>query len=382
MEISSPRVFHDQDIDIDLELGDGEEVVGEDENMLEDAPSSEFLGATETVQPAVVDDEMADDIPTPKNDGHASFAFGAADFNPEVNDLDLIDDGEDYTFESYQEMEPSREVEFMTGHEEEENIIQGQREQESVFPGHQPASRADDPNESQPGYGEVSPSDHKSDHASAGLEHAENVDLAQVSNFKQSQDQATIQNSEGEEQRSIVPASQGSLDQTEAPTPQIAKDQRLTDQASLQNNPGQFVHSDNQGTEKSIDDTVHQESHSDSEEGHYQSEVGLDNDGTNEHPQTVQPLHPVVVKYLNEEMSLFQCKESEVERSPTFFLQDQALASQSILELLASCRDVLAGSVDDLEELNLRVDVLGLDFCEVRQTHLLLYILPLMSLLL
>ena len=363
MEISSPHTLHDQDIDIDFELGDGEDVIGEDENMLEDAPRREFLDGTGQAQPTSVDDEMADDIPTPKEDSHVSFAFAPSDFNPEANDLDLIDDGEDYAFGDYQEIEPSNEVDFAAEPGEQQDISQRQADQESAFQGHLPGTTVNNPGEGQPSYGD----DIASEYKAAGPEYAEIEKPTRLSESRLSQDQTSIQKSEGEEQSSFTLTSQTTLDHAEALTTELAKGSNPAAQNALDVAYELSVDSNKQDIEELADNEVHQESYPDSEVGHDQSEVGLDDDGTDEHRHPVQSLHPIVVKYQNEEMSLFQSKESEVEHSPTFLLQDQTLASQSILELLYACRDVLAGSMDDSEELNLRMDVLGLDFCEVSE---------------
>lgn len=92
------------------------------------------------------------------------------------------------------------------------------------------------------------------------------------------------------------------------------------------------------------------------------------NDGTSrrEVPLPVAlRVHPVVVVYQNNEISLFPPLEQNQESSQTFFVHDEKLAGQSISELLEACRVVLDESIAEEEELEIRVEVLGLYINEV-----------------
>ncbi|KAA6412111.1 MAG: hypothetical protein FRX48_04261 [Lasallia pustulata] len=73
-----------------------------------------------------------------------------------------------------------------------------------------------------------------------------------------------------------------------------------------------------------------------------------------------QRLHPVVVIYLNNEISLFPPLEQNQESSQTFFVHDEKLAGQSISKLLEACRVVLDESIAEEEELEIRIEELGL----------------------
>ena len=81
-------------------------------------------------------------------------------------------------------------------------------------------------------------------------------------------------------------------------------------------------------------------------------------------PESYRPLHPVKVHYQDTDISLFPSHEDGVE---TYFLQDEEVAYQSLNKMLASCRDVLAGSIGDHDEVVLDIPVLGLHISEVRQ---------------
>ncbi len=74
-------------------------------------------------------------------------------------------------------------------------------------------------------------------------------------------------------------------------------------------------------------------------------------------------VHPVIVTYQNTEISLFP--PTDQSDSPTFFLHDEKLATSSIGDLLLACRDVLADSITDEDELELRIEELGLCIGEV-----------------
>lgn len=75
------------------------------------------------------------------------------------------------------------------------------------------------------------------------------------------------------------------------------------------------------------------------------------------------PLHTVKVNYQDNEICLFPPTEDD--NSETFFLQDVGLAHQSLDKLLSACREVLAGTIDDDDELVLDVASLGLHISEV-----------------
>ena len=84
-------------------------------------------------------------------------------------------------------------------------------------------------------------------------------------------------------------------------------------------------------------------------------------------PQPVPSrVHPVVVVYQNNEISLFPPAEQNLESSQTFFLQDEKLAGQSISKLLEACRIVLDESIGEEDELEIRIEELGLFISEVR----------------
>ncbi len=74
-------------------------------------------------------------------------------------------------------------------------------------------------------------------------------------------------------------------------------------------------------------------------------------------------VHPVVVIYQDAEISLFP--PSDQSDSPTFFLHDEGLATGSIFDLLLACKEVLADSISEEDELELNIEELGLCISEV-----------------
>jgi Protein of unknown function (DUF2420) len=74
-------------------------------------------------------------------------------------------------------------------------------------------------------------------------------------------------------------------------------------------------------------------------------------------------LHAVKVQYLESEMCLFPPIEGD--DSEMFFLQDVSLAHESLDKMLEACRDVLADTIGDDDELVLDVASLGLHISEV-----------------
>lgn len=73
-------------------------------------------------------------------------------------------------------------------------------------------------------------------------------------------------------------------------------------------------------------------------------------------------LHPVIVTYLDNEISLFPPREQD--QSETFFLQDESVAYQTIGDLLQACRTVLGETIRDEDELEMDIADLGLCISE------------------
>lgn len=73
-------------------------------------------------------------------------------------------------------------------------------------------------------------------------------------------------------------------------------------------------------------------------------------------------LLPVTLIYQDTEMSLFPPAEGG---QTTYFLSDEGLVSQKIENLFDACRNVLAGSIEEEEQLEFSIDDLGLRISEV-----------------
>lgn len=76
-------------------------------------------------------------------------------------------------------------------------------------------------------------------------------------------------------------------------------------------------------------------------------------------------IHPVAVVYQDSEMSLFPPTDEDQEHSQTYLLHDESLASESIMNLFGACRLVLADSIEEDDELEITIGVLGLEISEV-----------------
>lgn len=81
-------------------------------------------------------------------------------------------------------------------------------------------------------------------------------------------------------------------------------------------------------------------------------------------------LHPVIVTYLDNEISLFPPREQD--QSETFFLQDESIAYQTIGDLLQACRTVLGETIRDEDELEMDIADLGLCISEVSPLKIIL----------
>ena len=76
-------------------------------------------------------------------------------------------------------------------------------------------------------------------------------------------------------------------------------------------------------------------------------------------------VHPVIVLYQDNEMSLFPPVSQDQEHSQTYLLQDETYAAGSINNLLGACRSVLGESISEQDELDIQVGELGLHITEV-----------------
>ena len=82
-------------------------------------------------------------------------------------------------------------------------------------------------------------------------------------------------------------------------------------------------------------------------------------------PQEPSYIHPVVVVYQDNEMSLFPPVDRDQEHSQTYFLHDETYAAGSINNLLGACRSVLGESISEQDELEIHITELGLHVSEV-----------------
>ena len=82
-------------------------------------------------------------------------------------------------------------------------------------------------------------------------------------------------------------------------------------------------------------------------------------------PTTSPYLHPVVVRYRGNDIFLFPPMEQDQENSVEYFLDDESYMGECINELLVAMRSVLADDVSEQDELEISIDALGLDICEV-----------------
>lgn len=80
----------------------------------------------------------------------------------------------------------------------------------------------------------------------------------------------------------------------------------------------------------------------------------------------IAPLPPIIVHYDGNELSLFPPFEGG--SSETFLLDDENLVNVSITDLLRACRVVLGETFDEVDELVLSIEALGINLSEVSST--------------
>lgn len=92
------------------------------------------------------------------------------------------------------------------------------------------------------------------------------------------------------------------------------------------------------------------------------TQIDVNNKDSSVEDRTI--IHPVIVAYQDNLMSLFPPYEAEQD-SQVYFLDDETLANGSIQSLLESCRIVLGESIGKEEEQEIQIPSLGLNICEV-----------------
>lgn len=89
------------------------------------------------------------------------------------------------------------------------------------------------------------------------------------------------------------------------------------------------------------------------------------NDKAEDPSKALSYLHPVLVAYQDNEISLFPPINQEEEHDSTYFLQDEQLANDPIRNILEACRSVLGESISEQDELTIEIEELGLHISEV-----------------
>lgn len=92
-------------------------------------------------------------------------------------------------------------------------------------------------------------------------------------------------------------------------------------------------------------------------------------DAGDQSPHAASSLHPVVVVYQGDEISLFPPHGSDTSDS-FYFLHDESLVNESIRSLLQACRQVLGETMRDEDELEIDIAELGLCVSEVSYSSL------------
>ena len=100
-------------------------------------------------------------------------------------------------------------------------------------------------------------------------------------------------------------------------------------------------------------------------ENDHQYHESNEDDRQDDVPPMTQPLHPIVVVYQGNEMSLFPPVDQGTEQSQIYFLSNESYASESLTTLFGRCKTVLADTIREDEELEIRIAELGLSINEV-----------------
>lgn len=359
MEISSEleqKIVIEEDIDIDLDLIDDRSEDGEDEYMIEDVDfvvDQDGLGDDE-LHPSN-DDEMADDAHTPHLEEDVT----------SVSDEDLVDADED-------NLDLNASASVITTTADPEQVGTEDSDQYKQNPTFQGAEDITDYSEEHRPFSSVNSSggtefhhpqnpepetDDDGTHKLSVPSHESNgpdgndvqTDTDDVSNSKNSDN---LDNHLVGEPENLL------LDVQTLLEPSVSKNLESDHEPLLQTST--LVHTSqaengDTGSHQStpLGESAKSISHSD--------DVAFGSIQLNQ----VSYVHSVIVVYQHNQISLFPPIEQNADQAETYFLSDPSLAGESIIELLKACRIVLAESINDEDELEIKIDSLNLDFCEV-----------------
>lgn len=359
MEISSEleqKVVVEEDIDIDLDLVDDRSEDGEDEYMIEDVDAvldQDGLG-DDKLHPSN-DDEMADDAQTPHVEEDVTFVNDEdlADADEDNSDLDASADILITTADSeqvrtdhsnqYVQIPTFQGAEDITDYAEEHGPISpvlpnGGTEFHHLQSPESEAQHADIHKLSVPSHEPHGPNGNNAPTDADNVGNSENIDTLDTNLVGEPENSSDVQ-----------PISEPSESK------QLDNDHEKSMQTSiLAHNPQESVDGD-----------------ADSYQPILLGEPAKLQPHTNDVPlggiqlNQVSHVHSVVVIYQDNQMSLFPPMEQNADRAETYFLSDPLLAGESLVELLKACRTVLAESISEEDELEIKIDLLSLDFCEV-----------------
>ncbi|MCJ1294671.1 hypothetical protein MMC34_006229 [Xylographa carneopallida] len=407
MEVSmdfEKRLLDEEDIDIDLGLGGKSPYNQEDDYMLED---TNFMEDNDD-QPDANDDEMADEVGTPQPMADAPEVYlesgfdDATGFDILVDDEDLVDvdetmsqsgsianhaeeilelhdasssqlpdDLEEHVFESddYHFPQPlgdDHDV-FQPVHEAlltQNNI--GADEEDLSYDAHEsePPVNLGSPSSQNAGNNDADQREDFDIERFPGFNHGDKSSSAAEST---SGEDPSVKNKHAEQDSRIISAQESVMNNPDR-TPrakessvEASKHQVLGDSDDSKNLSPGVLENRNAILHSPVEDAAK----------HHPNIATGDRDGPEQHDDLALDvknldtinLHPVIVVYQENEISLFPPHETE-KQSATYFLQDESIANGSIRALLGACRMVLADSIGDHDELEVKIVPLGIDISE------------------
>jgi hypothetical protein len=335
MELASSPQIHQDDLDLDFDPAQESEMVPED-SMVEDAFDHDTLEVAERFD----DDVMYDEDTTIQH-----FPDAASDLNMETHHEDeTILEDEDILYEDDEILQDSDLVQptndFLN------TITESIDTQERAAPISSDVEVSEAHAEDHFVFTEVEPVDQS---AVSGIRGADDVEEANQNPVEDEQQDPTPTNHNLE-----APEDVGAENRSNVQEQIVKSGPDLEDNTTITNPefPTEFQYDAKSGEQDRINNA-----NTTAEEA-----AALEQHTTSFGAQDVG-LHTVKVIYQQTEICLFPPHSDE--GAETFFLSDQGLAHESIDMLLASCREVLADTIGDDDELVLDVASLGLHISEV-----------------
>ena len=365
------RVGQAEDIDIDLDLTGEQQQEQEDEYMSEDvAAFNEQAPGDHRVNNQYNDDEMADDgyqeeagvDATSVQDEDLEDAEFADPLVDEDEILDIVDGQESSILQDPEAPQHQQHINEESNDQSQGIAVASAGQEEVADPAQQQKSIKFENTNNQSQASQGLPTDHEQDH------------LTDLNTDSHALQKKNIQDLDLESSADLHPDGQRQYISPEHAASVLATqalphniDHTSNKSSHVNGTQAEVVMSNDIGvlatTEASKIHLEEQYLPSEELEAEVREFAGSTNEEDDEQSKTTAYVHPVVIIYKDSEYSLFPPVHED--QHSEYVLDSEELAGESITNLLGACRSILAGDIQEQDELVFWIDDLGLQISEV-----------------